>query len=64
MEDCDRKSWRRRLTAFAREQDGPSATEYAILLGLLVIGAMATIRSIGESFEAIYVAIAEEIPGV
>lgn len=45
---------------FAREQDAASATEYAILLAVLVLVAMATIRSIGEGIYRVY----ENIEGV
>ena len=62
MEECDRKSWCERVTSFVREEDGPTATEYAIMLALLVLGAMATIQRIGESFQAIYLAIVEGVP--
>jgi Flp pilus assembly pilin Flp len=39
---------------FAREQEAASATEYAILLALLVLVAVATIQSIGTGMYAIY----------
>ena len=46
-----------------REEDGPSATEYAILLALLIIGAMATIGAIGSSMDDIYVTINAAVVG-
>ena len=39
---------------FAREEDGPSATEYAILLAVLVLVAVVSIRGIGERIYNIY----------
>lgn len=39
---------------FGREEDGPTATEYAILLALIVLVAAATIQSIGERMYNIY----------
>ena len=42
---------------FLEEEDGPTATEYAILLALLVLVAVATIGSIGSRVENIYAAI-------
>jgi Flp pilus assembly pilin Flp len=39
---------------FAREEDGPTATEYAILLAVLVLVAVASIRGIGERIYNIY----------
>jgi Flp pilus assembly pilin Flp len=51
-----------RATAFAREEDGPSATEYAILLAMIVLGTMGVIQSIGEDFHNIYMVIANSLP--
>ena len=47
----------RLLRRFLTSEDGPSATEYAILLGLLIVGAMATIGAMGSSMDDIYVTI-------
>ncbi len=43
-----------RAQRFAHEEDGPSATEYAILLAVLVLVAVAAIRGIGERMYNIY----------
>ena len=48
--------------SFVQSEDGPSATEYAVLLALLTLGAMATIQSVGNGFRNIYVVIAGKIP--
>ena len=45
------------LRRFIASEDGPSATEYAILLGALIVGAMATIGAMGSSMDDIYVTI-------
>jgi pilus assembly protein Flp/PilA len=42
------------LRRFWQEEDGPTATEYAILLALIVLVAAATIQSIGERMYNIY----------
>lgn len=52
----------RTLSRLLREEDGPSATEYAILLALLVLVAMVAIRGIGERMFAIYQAINATMP--
>ena len=39
---------------FWHEEDGPTATEYAIMLALIVLVAAATIQSIGERMYNIY----------
>lgn len=54
--------WQGRFSAFARQEDGPTATEYAILLAVLILGSMGVIQTIGLKFQAIYMAIASQIP--
>ena len=44
------------------EDEGPSATEYAILLAMLVLVAVAAIRGIGERMYNIYENINAAIP--
>ena len=51
------------LAEFARDEAGPTATEYAILLALIVVGSLVIIQSIGESFRDIYTMIVAKIPG-
>jgi len=46
-----------RAGQFMRDEDGPSGTEYAILLALLILGAMGTIAGVGSSMDGIYAAI-------
>ncbi|MBN1343490.1 MAG: Flp family type IVb pilin [Phycisphaerae bacterium] len=53
-----------RAREFLVSEEGPSATEYAILLALIVLGSMATIQQIGESMQAIYEEIETAIPTV
>ncbi len=45
-----------------REEDGPSATEYAVMLALIVLVAAAAIRSIGSRMQGIYESIDATIP--
>jgi Flp pilus assembly pilin Flp len=52
----------RRPAEFVREQRAVAATEYAILLALLVLGSMSLIMSIGQSFRGLYLAIAGALP--
>jgi Flp pilus assembly pilin Flp len=57
-------TWRHTAQPFFEEENGATATEYAILLALLVLGSMGIIRSIGLKFENLYLAIAAKIPDV
>lgn len=52
-----------RFRQLLRREDGASATEYAILLGLLVLIAMAAILSVGKHMQIIYDDIHQTIPG-
>ena len=50
-------------SAFLRTEDGPTATEYAIMLALIVFVAMATIGAIGGQMQVIYDNINAAVPG-
>lgn len=47
-------SFKNVLRRFAREEDGPTATEYAIMLALIVLVAAAAIQGIGSRMTGIY----------
>ncbi len=47
---------------FLAEEDGPTATEYAMLLALLVVVAVMSIRGIGERIYNVYQAIDGTMP--
>jgi len=51
-----------RFRHLLRDEQGPTGTEYAILLGLIVLVAMASIRSIGERMYGLYEAINATMP--
>lgn len=42
---------------FLLDEQGPSAVEYAVLLGLIVLTAAGAIRAIGESMHGLWVTI-------
>ena len=50
------------LSRFLREERGPTATEYAILLALIVLVAAAAIQGIGERMLSIYDGINDAVP--
>jgi len=43
--------------------EGATATEYAIMLALIVLGSMGVIGSIGSKFRVLYTMIAEAVGG-
>lgn len=47
---------------FCREEDGPTATEYAILLAMLILVAVAAIQGIGSRMMNIYQNIDSSLP--
>lgn len=54
---------KRRLVDLLLDCSGPTATEYAILLGLIVLVSMGVLQMIGQSWETgIYVRLAQAIP--
>jgi len=61
MESGFLKRCRGRLVRFLASQDGPAATEYAILLAVIVVVSVGTIRSIGERFHTLYTMIADAV---
>lgn len=44
--------------AFWHNDDGPTATEYAVLLALIIVGVLATMSQFGARVDSIYVTIA------
>ncbi len=53
---------RRLLIRFARAEEGPTATEYAILLAMIILVSVAMIGRVGESFARLYAIIADSVP--
>ena len=51
----------KRLRQCPSDERGVSATEYAILLAIIVLGAMGTIGAIGAKFHVLYTTIANAV---
>ena len=51
------------IRRFFGDEDGPSATEYAILLALIMTGAIAILTTFGDRVQGIYDAIAGAVDG-
>ena len=39
---------------FLKSEDGPTATEYAVMLALIIVACIATVQSLGTSVNAIF----------
>lgn len=48
----------KRFVRFVRADDGPTATEYAILLGLIAVAAIGALSQFGDHMNALYLSLA------
>jgi pilus assembly protein Flp/PilA len=51
------KSFVDRAKAFLQSEDGPTATEYAVMLALIIVVAIAAISSLGTKVSSIFSAV-------
>ena len=52
----------RRLRAFGRSEDGPTATEYAILIAVICVAVIGAMSSFGQHMDNLYTSIAGTVP--
>lgn len=55
--------WVRKAADFVIAEDGPTATEYAILLSLIIVVAMAAIRAFGVNLNATFAMVSNTLFG-
>jgi pilus assembly protein Flp/PilA len=51
-----------RIKSFLVSEDGPTATEYAVMLALIIIVALAAITALGERVNAIFTSVESQLP--
>ena len=51
-----------RAKSFLVSEDGPTATEYAVMLALIIIVALTAITALGEKVEDIFTNVEAELP--
>ena len=51
-------------TRFLKSDDGPTATEYAVMLALIIIACVATISLIGDGLNTTYESVATAVAGL
>ena len=51
-----------RLREFVRSEDGPTATEYAVLIAIICVAAIGAMSSFGQHMDNIYTSIASTMP--
>ena len=45
-------NWKRRIYEFLRQDDGPTATEYAVMFALILVVVIASVRTVGTKVNA------------
>lgn len=53
-----------RMKAFLVNEDGPTATEYAVMLALIIVVCMVAISALSTSLQGVFTGIAGELDAV
>lgn len=53
-----------RAKCFLKSEDGPTATEYAVMLALIIIVALAAITQLGSTVKGIFTAVDTSLTGM
>ena len=56
------KNFAKNVKRFIREEDGPTATEYAVMLALIIIVALAAIGALGSKVNTIFTNVESALP--
>lgn len=51
-----------RAKSFLRSEDGPTATEYAVMLALIIIVALGAISGLGTTVDTIFTNVSSTLP--
>ena len=51
-----------KIQKFVKEEDGPTATEYAVMLALIIIVALAAIGALGSKVNQIFTNVEAALP--
>lgn len=64
----ERGTWREAMLntikRFLREEDGPTATEYAVMLALIIVVAIASVSTLGSKVNEIFTGINDQLDSV
>lgn len=52
----------KRLKSFIREEEGATATEYAVMLALIIVISLAAISALGDKVSTVFVQIESAMP--
>jgi pilus assembly protein Flp/PilA len=56
------KAWNRNLKAFIRDEDGATATEYAVMLALIIVIALGAISALGTKVSSTFANVTSQLP--
>lgn len=56
------KSFVNRAKSFLKSEDGPTATEYAVMLALIIIVALGAITGLGTTVDTIFTNVDTSLP--
>ena len=63
IEECN-MNFLNRAKSFLKSEDGPTATEYAVMLALIIVACIATITSLGGAVSNVFSGVEGELPTV
>ncbi len=49
---------------FLKSEDGPTATEYAVMLALIIVACIATVGALGQSVNTVFADVKTEIDAI
>lgn len=55
------KAFASKIVDFLKEEDGPTAVEYAVMLALIVVVCLTAITAIGTRAEATFLEVSEQL---
>ncbi len=61
--DAEMSELNERFRQFVREEDGPTAVEYAALVGIIAAGAIVAMSNFGDQVEVIYTELKGALDG-
>lgn len=54
--------WLKEANRFLRSEEGPTATEYAVMLALIIVVCLAAITGIGQTVSGIFTTVDNSLP--
>jgi pilus assembly protein Flp/PilA len=57
------KALKERIHSFVVSEDGPTATEYAVMLALIIVVALTAIQTLGTSVQGIFTSVNTGLTG-